>query len=644
MPVAVRDAYEIAYEIAQKNPFAGNLPYFEIIENYRLGAPGATDISSNVIYYNPKLVEPIVIDVKSNIKGAPKETVEFLVYSFLFLHEIYHHVFNAREWFEEAKRIRSDLPEQVISMLLNIFHDALINEFVLGDLFQYFSMETNPILVASLIMIFKKSAIDRNLFIFRESLEPALTNLLTATKCSLPKEYFDRLKELTSGMGADFLIGMKEAFLEAVRLIECPQIPEIPREKWNDLKPPKGKHKGHGGGKGRGGGQVGGESKEKPQSEGEGGQGGGSGGEEQPPEGEGGGGKGKEGGEKEKEKGGSQGGGKGEEKGGKEGSQKGREGEEQGGESQGEGEGEQGKKGGKEGKSTSHGQRTRGIGHAEFREILKRYLKKLEKAQLSDDEIVKAVSEAISLSNKSSSAFKKLIVETTIDFYDIISSFFKKESDYSASVYGPVDIAVAKYQIEKYGRVLSKTYELETRKSEPFVIWVIDTSGSIGDAELEAMANVISAVGQKLKKQYIVAFSDIAVYAKVEGGKSQEEILRTITELAMKSGRGGTVVESAFKAVKEILSSESTSRYSMFVLAILSDYLFGKVNEDELDISDYTREFRKSVALLLNVGDEEALKEFMYKIYYEFTDVEAYDVIILDNRVRVVPLLLEGTE
>ena len=251
---------------------------------------------------------------------------------------------------------------------------------------------------------------------------------------------------------------------------------------------------------------------------------------------------------------------------------------------------------------------------------------------------MKGVSEAISLSGKSSSAFEEMIVEGTIDLEDFISGYLKKEGDYSAMVYGPVDIAMAKYQIEKYGKVITKAYELETRKDKPFIIWVIDTSASISDTELEAMANIVSELGRKINDQYIVAFSNDAYYTKIEGKKSKDEILKIITELAIKSGRGGTSIETAFTAVKEILKDENT-RKNVFFLVILSDYVFGKLDKKELDISEYTSSFRKSIAILLNVGNEDEMKKFMYAIYYEFTDVEAFDVIIVKNRVRLLPSL-----
>lgn len=642
----VEDAFRIAQSIAKNNPLISpeKVEEFKLIEKHDLLAPAATSIEGNEIYYNPKIVKQLIYDIKREFRGLPEESVEFIIYVFAFLHEIYHHVFGMEEWLQEAKKIREDVPESILTFLMNIFHDALINDFVLGDLFQYFSQYTNPIVLASLILIFKRSAIEKRMFVFRESLEKVLKESLAQIKCTLPQEFFDSLDYYISRVGLDFIIGMKQAYLKVISELKCPSMPRIPKASWNDLKPSQ-KKKGRKGGSSSTGQQQkagGASSSEEEERQGEGlEQGeyeGGSQGEQKQREGHRKHGAGSQVKEKERKEGG-----RGEEKHGKCG---GRECEEEKG-SEGKGKGREKEQRVKPRKQAGEGKyappvaRSRGIGHAEFEKIMDKYMKPLGRVDAPEDIIVKGVSEAIALSDKSSSAFKKMAIESSIDLEDLISSFLKKESDYNATIYGPIDIAIAKYQIEKYGRVLTKTYELETKKSEPLFIWVIDTSGSISDPELEAMANIIAHVGEKVKNQYIVAFSDIAAYAKVEGKKSSDEILKIITQLAMRTGRGGTVIESAFDAIKRILSDIRSTRNKVLVVSILSDFEFGTFSRDALDISDYTKNFKKSIALLLNVGFEEQMKEFMYAIYYEFTDVEPFDVVILDNKIKLVEPLFK---
>ena len=75
------------------------------------------------------------------------------------------------------------------------------------------------------------------------------------------------------------------------------------------------------------------------------------------------------------------------------------------------------------------------------------------------------------------------------------------------------------------------------------------------------------------------------------------------------------------------------------IVVVLSDYEFGVINQEYLDISDYTRRFKRSIAILLNTGSHENLLRFRDMIYYEFTDVQAYDVLVIEGKIRLIKVV-----
>lgn len=179
-----------AFEIIKTNTEIPESRIKEIKKAVRLAikknlpAPAAINPKKMILFINPTRVTEIVEEMSEENAEMSKEEIEEFVMMFAMIHELYHPLYDVVYYEESAKKIALSeitkqvkdeeclkmayqIAERIAAVVNNIFHDALINERVIGTLFQYYRINYGIEAAVAVVNLYKKAMYD---FVFKTSL------------------------------------------------------------------------------------------------------------------------------------------------------------------------------------------------------------------------------------------------------------------------------------------------------------------------------------------------------------------------------------------------------------------------------------------------------------------------------------------
>jgi len=260
------------------------------------------------------------------------------------------------------------------------------------------------------------------------------------------------------------------------------------------------------------------------------------------------------------------------------------------------------------------------------------------------DKLIKELEEVLKQTQKTSVKYYKKEVEESLPFEDVIEGYLVNESDWTLTKIGRLDPI---YQDEDI-----KPWAQEYANTKPIAVYIVDTSGSISDYELNAMVNVVLQTVEKTSFTVFIAFSDtvsVAILTKEDIEDIDEAKQKVWNAIAMTRG-GGTVIELALATMKEVIekiTEEENIVNGKLVVTVISDFIFGSLNKEYFDMVDEILEqFNKRTLLAVStVPTIEALNKtefvpFVQLMYEKFDEVRAFIMKYMNNKIVLKELEL----